>query len=496
MTTITDRLIKGSFWITVSRVVVNALSTLSTIVLAWYLVPEDFGVVAIATTILAIVSTVTDFSLDQVLIRHDAPETDHFSTAWTLGVARGMVLSVLVAAFAYPVSVWFDDVRLVGILLVMSVGLLVSGFVNPRRVMLQRSLVFWQEVTLNISQKVLGFAITVAIAAWYQTYWALVAGALASQVTYVLASYLVMPFRPRLTLKYAAEFFSFSLWVTAGQIVNTINWRFDYLLIGKFLGGANLGYYSLGGTLAATPTREATAPLTAVIYPAFANVRQEPARLAAAYQRAQAIVTAIALPAGIGTAVIADPLVRLALGEKWLPVIFIIQALASVYALQTLGSLCQPLGMALGNTRLLFIRDTQMLFVRVPLITAGLLIGGMQGLILARVFTGVLAAVVNMFLVKRLTDLKVGEQLWANFRSLASVTVMALGVYLADRYSVASVGSFALLIRLACLVGLGALLYCGSMTLMWLCMAKPEGPETEVRKLVTKIFSRLRTSAA
>ena len=47
----------------------------------------------------------------------------------------------------------------------------------------------------------------------------------------------MLPFRPRVTFKHMREFFSFSAWLTAGQIVNTLNWRFDYLLIGKVLGG-------------------------------------------------------------------------------------------------------------------------------------------------------------------------------------------------------------------------------------------------------------------
>ncbi|MGO8485166.1 oligosaccharide flippase family protein, partial [Rhizobium leguminosarum] len=71
----------------------------------------------------------------------------------------------------------------------------------------------------------------------------------------------------------------------------------------------------------------------------------DPVRLIAAYQRAQALLAAVALPAGIGMAVVADPMMRLALGDKWIPAIFIVQALASVFALQTLVSLVQPFGM-------------------------------------------------------------------------------------------------------------------------------------------------------
>ncbi|RUV30535.1 lipopolysaccharide biosynthesis protein, partial [Mesorhizobium sp. M1A.T.Ca.IN.004.03.1.1] len=80
------------------------------------------------------------------------------------------------------------------------------------------------------------------------------------------------------------------------------------------------------------------------------------------------------------------------------------QALASVFALQTLGSLVQPLGMAKGHTKMLFIRDTQMLVVRVPIIIAGLMMAGLPGVVYARVLTGLISTVVNMLLVKRLIN--------------------------------------------------------------------------------------------
>ena len=209
----------------------------------------------------------------------------------------------------------------------------------------------------------------------------------------------MLPFRPRITFGHIGEFFSFSAWLSAGQIVKTLNWRFDYLLVGKVLGTTALGYYTFGSNLARMPTQEATAPLTGTIYPSFASIRDDPPRLAAAYQRVQALVTAIAMPAGVGVAVIADPLVRLALGEKWVPAIFIIQALSSVFAVNTLGSLVQPLGMSKGETKILFLRDTQMLLVRVPIIIVAH--GALRdaGRNLRPCFHGLLSTFVNMVLV-------------------------------------------------------------------------------------------------
>ncbi|KQM31027.1 lipopolysaccharide biosynthesis protein [Agrobacterium cavarae] len=492
MANVADRLLKGSLWVSVSRAVTNGLSTLSTIILAWYLLPSDFGVVAIATTILVIVQTVTDMSLNEALIRHPDPNESHFSAAWTLSAMRGAILSFVLAAISYPLAALYEEPRLPGIIIVLSLSVFVGGLANPKRIMLQRDLVFWQEFVLNVSQKIAGFVVTVAVAMIYHSYWALVVGVVVSQVVMVGASYLVMPFMPRIKFGHIREFLSFSIWITAGQIVNTLNWRFDYLLIGKFLDTSSIGFYSLGGTLAATPTREATAPLTAVIYPAFANVRSDVKRLAAAYQRSQALVTAIALPAGIGTAVVADPLVRLALGEKWLPVIFIMQALASVYAIQTLGSLSQPLGMALGKTKTLFFRDTQMLLVRVPIVTIGLVFWGLPGLIISRIFTGVFAAIVNMFVVKRFIDLPVSAQLWANFRALLSSAIMAACVLLLHSYLGTKSTPLDLAWQLGGLITAGAVSYCGSSLLLWVMMRYPDGPESEAAKIISKIVLKFR----
>ncbi|MBY3068894.1 oligosaccharide flippase family protein [Rhizobium laguerreae] len=495
MKNVTDRLIKGSVWLSFSRAIVNGLSALSTFVLAWYLAPSDFGLVAIATTIQIILSSVTDLSLGQALIRHESPSENHFSAVWTLSVTRSAILGLVFAAGAYPIAEFYSEPRLVGVMFALSFSLFMSGLGNPRRVMLQRDLIFWQEFVLNVSQKLIGFIVTVAVAAIYQSYWALVIGTLAYQVTNIIVSYTVLPFWPRITFRHARELFSFSLWLTAGQIVNTLNWRVEYLLIGKWLGATELGHYTVGNTLSTLPTREATAPLNQTIYPGFSRVRHDPVRLTAAYQRAQALLAAVALPAGIGMAVVADPMIRLALGEKWIPAIFIVQALASVFALQTLGSLVQALGMAKGHTKLLFIRDTQMLVTRVPIIIVGLLLAGLPGVIYARVLTGLISTVVNMLLVKRLIGLAFFQQLAANFRALVSVAFMAAGILGLSHILSMPTDKPALALHLAILVVTGGIIYVGSSLTLWIAMKKPNGPETEVQRIVIKTLSKARRIA-
>ena len=475
---------------------VNALAVLSTFVLARLLAPADFGLVALGTTLMLLVTEVTELSMAQALVNHAAPTREHFDTAWTLNALRGTVLGAAFAAAALPVAQLYGDQRLVGIMLALGISIVLGGMTNPRRVLLTRELVFWQESVLTVGQKLAGVVASILIAYLYQSYWALVIGILVTQMANVAISYMVLPFVPRPRLAHARELFSFSLWVTAARLVDSLSWRFDTLFVGKLLGNTALGHYSMGSTLASIPTRETTGPLRQTFFPAFSSMRDDAARMAAAYQRAQAVVTAVALPAGFGAALVADPLIRLVMGEKWTPAIFIVQALAAVYALQTLGSSVDSVGMAKGQTRLLFMRSLQMLLVRIPVIIGATLYFGMVGLITARVATGLLAAVVNMHLVSRLTGVGMGAQVGANRRALISGAVMVATTLGVAHLLPPSTTSHELLMELMIIAPVAVASYCIATLLLWAMAHKPAGPEQELKQILEKIWQKIRPRAA
>jgi PST family polysaccharide transporter len=228
------------------------------------------------------------------------------------------------------------------------------------------------------------------------------------------------------------------------------------------------------------------------MFPGFASMQSEQARLAMAYQRAQSLITAVALPAGIGAALIAEPLVLLTMGERWRPVIFIIQALASIYALQTLATLTQSLGIAKGQPRLLFVRSLQMFAIRVPLLVVGMLVDGLRGVVFARVLTGLIAIGFNMFLVRRFIALSLSQQLAPNIRSLISAAVMALLTWLLMPALPDGSDGATMTLRIAFTSAAALTIYCASTVVMWLAMGKPPGPETEVQLLIRKAVAKLR----
>jgi PST family polysaccharide transporter len=461
--------------------------------LARLLNPADFGLVAIATSLLAIMNSVTELSLNQALVQHKDPTEDHFHAAWTLQFLRNLILAIIFALSAIPAAAIFQESRLIGLMAVLSLSVLLQGIINPRSIMMTRDLVFWQQFMLQVGSRVVGVIVSIVIALLYQSYWALVWGTVAAQITNVLLSYTVLPFMPRPRLRGARDLLNFSVWLTLGQVINTINWRSDHLFVGGYLGRVALGHYTVGDNLAIMPTREVTLPLTQTLFPAFSRLADDPGRLRLVYQRAQALVTAVALPAGVGTALVAYPLVLLVMGAKWLPAVAVIQCLASVFAFQTLGSLSQPLAMATNNTKLLFRRDLQGFLIRMPTIVIGMLAAGLTGVLYARILTGSLAIILHMNVVRRITGLSFMEQMRVNLRAIGAVATMAIALIgLGFVQTNWGYGTEALALRLATMILLGTVVYAGTSLLLWKKMGSPEGPETELLMMIGKATSKIR----
>jgi energy-converting hydrogenase Eha subunit A len=116
------------------RVVSNLLGLVSTLALARLLTPADFGLVVIATVILAIIQAVTELSLSAALIQHKEPVREHYDTAFTLSIFRSVAIAAVLVAIAY------HDDRLIGICFVLGVAALVAGLINPKLVVYRRQL--------------------------------------------------------------------------------------------------------------------------------------------------------------------------------------------------------------------------------------------------------------------------------------------------------------------------------------------------------------------
>ncbi|MEM6586700.1 MAG: oligosaccharide flippase family protein, partial [Pseudomonadota bacterium] len=89
------RLLKGAAWVSAANILINLLGLVSLFLLTRLLLPEDFGLVAIATALAEVIGVVTELTLASALIQRRKIEPVHFDTAWTLNVLRASVVAGL-----------------------------------------------------------------------------------------------------------------------------------------------------------------------------------------------------------------------------------------------------------------------------------------------------------------------------------------------------------------------------------------------------------------
>ncbi|MEQ5786472.1 lipopolysaccharide biosynthesis protein [Erythrobacter sp. NFXS35] len=473
---------KGAAWIGSSRLLVNGLGLISTLVLARLLVPEDFGLVALAESIFAMVAAITELSLAHALIQHRKPQAHHYHTAWTLNLIRAVLLAAVMAALGFVFARIYGDARLIDLFFVLAGATVIGGLENPMLVTFTRKLIFWQEFALNVASKFVGFAVAITIAYVFRSFWALVLGSLAAQLARVIVSYTIRPYRPRFSFSGYRDLLSFSVWLTLSNGIQTANWRLDPVLLGLFVPTSAVGQYTVGNRIAYLPVKEGLGPIRTLFFPAFSRMQDDLHRLRTAYLNAQGLVCLLAMPIGFGFAVVARPLVELAMGSAWLPAVPVIQVLVILSALQVSES-SQPLAMALDRTKEVFKRDMRVFMIRIPIVFAGLIagmatdFGALMGMVAGRALSSLINIGLNVRLVAIITGISVATQMSVVWRPVVAAGAMSAAVVAIMNRAAVSPMLDEPFLNVGITVGLGAILYPALLTLLWLGAGRPDGAE-------------------
>ncbi|MCP5422969.1 MAG: lipopolysaccharide biosynthesis protein [Chromatiaceae bacterium] len=471
------RVAAGAAWLAGVRMLVRSIGLLSTIILARLLLPEDFGLVALASALMFVLETLSDLRFEQAIIAQRDTSNADFDTAFTLNVLRSVGVALLIALLAFPYAALMSDTRLAGLLLVLAVAPLINGLKNPAFVTYEKSLSFQREFVLQLSHKVTTFAVTVSLALIWRNYWALVAGMLVGSVVRVAGSYLLHPYRPHLALSAWRRLVGFSGWLMASNLVAAVLQRMEIFLIGAFLPTPVVGRYHVGAEIANLASNELTLPLKRALLPALSSLDAGSSHQYASFRRAIEVNTAIVLPVGIGLSLVAEPFVRLVLGDRWLETSAIITFLAPAAAVRAVAGMCDVLSIASGNTRLVFRRELTKAVVAVPLFAVGIWADGLRGLLYAVAAIAVFVLAINLDMVRRQSGRPLLEPLRGAWRSVVACVAMVGALNLLPAVPPRETAMALLFEALAPQVLTGAAVYAAAHLLLWLSSGRPPGPE-------------------
>ena len=518
--------VSGAGWVVGFRMVTRLLGIVGArCTLAHLLGPSDFGLVALASGFAQTVDAVTNLSVHEAIIRERAPERAMYDTAFTMSLIRGLLTGGIVVATAWPVADFFHEPRLAIVLLALAASNLIGAVENIATADFMRTFAFRREFQLWTIPRVLQVIATISFALIWPSYWALVFGIVLGRVLRTGLSYAMVPYLPRLTLTAWRRIIGFTTWSWATYIFVILRDRIDTLLIGRLFSAGQVGIYALGGEIASLPTSELVDPLCRACFPSFSQIRHEglitdagssdpfvsrhrsaiiPApvgmteelelspsgmRIGQTYVRLFGAAAMIVLPAGVGIAAVADPLVKLAFGLRWVEAIPMIQILGITATLSVIGSLSGTLFSAYG-----MLRTTFTITAVTTVLRAGLLLAFLPGgtLVTAAIVVAVVVSVEQcayIVVTLRRFKIKASELLRAVHRSLAATLVMAGGlVWLGLGFTSVPQG-FA--IHLIANVATGAAIYVAVLAVAWWAAGRPIGPERDLLNVLGRIGRHL-----
>jgi O-antigen/teichoic acid export membrane protein len=422
--------IRGAGWSVSSRLGGRVIDVVTVLILARTLTPADFGLTALAMTLIAVVDTVLEVPLIHALTRLKDIDRSHLDTAFTLGALRGLLLALIVLGAAWPFSVVFHDSRLAVLVAVLALGPVARSLYSPGMVTFIRQMSFRQAFIAEFAGKIIASALAISLVYLGGGYWAIAASSIASSVATVLMSYLLAPYRPALSLAKLADFSTFLGWFSSAQVISAVSWQFDRVLLGYFVTKSELGQYTMASDLSVLPTQSLIGPAMQPVMAAFSRINHDRVRLQNAYLKASRFTMMLAAPACIGIALTSDLIADVLLGPKWKEAAVLLQwmALATV-----LSAYYQPLySLALAvNRPLIIFRLTLIEFCsRVVLISLGLYYFSIMGAVAARGAVSVIMFMATLFTAKSLAGVSIAVEIRNLWRAAGSCLIMALFVLL------------------------------------------------------------------
>ncbi|HEV2608908.1 MAG TPA: lipopolysaccharide biosynthesis protein [Noviherbaspirillum sp.] len=475
MNDIDKKIAKGAAWMVSFKLVDRGLGLVSTIVLARLLVPEDFGLVALAMLLVGALQLLVSFSFDVSLIQNPDAGRDEFDTAWTFNVIFALACAGLLALAAPSASGFYREPRLELVIYVLAAGFALQGFANIGPVIFRREMRFDREFKFLLGKRMASLLVTLPLAFVLRSYWALVIGQLAGTLISLVLSYTVSDYRPRFSLAAKLALFHSSKWLMINNIVHFLNARTPEFVIGRLEGPQALGIYAISTEISTLPTTELVAPINRAAFPGYSRVASRLEELRASSLNVISMIALFALPAGLGVFAVADLMVPVVLGPKWHAAIPLIQVLAVYGVIQALQTNIGYVYMALRQNRIITVTACLQFATSAVLLFVGIRNWGALGAAWALLATVLIMIPVNQVLIARHLGLSGLDFCRKLFRPALASTVMVIAVWTL-KLNLNSGGKVSLIGLLICSLA-GALVYTIVLYLLWRSAAQPNGPE-------------------
>lgn len=363
-------------WAYGAEIMAKVITPVSFIVLSRILTPEDYGIVAVATTILMFLNILCDLGTSQVIIQTPDDNATWFdsvcNSGFWLNSLLGIVLFISIEIFANQIAEYYNQPDSTLVIRVMAIQILFSSLSSIQNSLKRKNLNFKYLFYLRIITVLVPIFIAIPIAFFGGGYWALVISSVISSLLQTICLWQNSLWRPKLRIELSSlkYLFSKSVWNTFNQLFIWIPISLDTYFISKYLSSSSLGLYTTGRSLFTSFSGLILSPITPVVFSSLSKIPNKEDFLKLTYY-SQKILFSVSAISSLGVFIYAEYVTAVIFNDNWIGITPILQIIFILMGYEYFGSVVYEAVRAKGWFKQMFIVYLLSLLITTPLLYWG-----------------------------------------------------------------------------------------------------------------------------
>lgn len=416
--------VSGMIWSALQRFGTMGISLVSNIVLARLLTPDDYGCIGMLTIFITVSNTFVDGGFGSALIQKKDVTQKDYSTIFWWNLFLSVVLYGVLFISAPAVSRFYNIPLLESVLQVQGIVLIINALNIVQTNQLRKSINFNRLATIHLVSHIVAAIVAIVLAYNDWGVWALVTQQIiASSITSIML-WIMNRWLPSLCFSFESfkQLFSFGGFILASNLINTFCNNIQGLLIGKFFNPATLGYYTQARKLEDVASHSISGIVDQVSYPVLSKLQSDNGALKIAIYKLISSVAYITFPLMLLLIIVAEPIIMLLYGVKWLPSVPYFQIICVGGIAVCLQGVTYQAVASVGKSKELFLWTVIKRGIGLALVIGGMLLFGMDGLLWGFVISCWNLTIINSYLVAKY----IGYSLCQQFKDILPIFVLSI----------------------------------------------------------------------
>jgi len=413
------------FWAAIEQFSERGLGFIFSIILARILLPEDFGLIAVVAIFIKLGSLIVSSGMTSSIIRSKDLNQSDYSTVFYFNILMAGLIYGIIFFLAKPIANFYNNPLLVDLTRILSLTILLQSFSSMQYTLFMKQMNFRKLTFIGIPSLFTGALVGVWMA--YNEYgvWSLVGQSIVTALLRLALLWTRNSWKPQaiFDLVVLRRHFYFGINLSAAGMINAIFNEIYVVVIGRFFNMAQVGFYQRSLSMSRIPSRTLALIVHKVSFPLLSKIQDKEVQLKSIYKKIFQMVIFIIAPIMIYFGVVAEPLFRFILTEKWLPAVPYFQILvmpAILYPIQAF------------NMEIVIVKGKSNLFLKAQIINKIFLViavlltfpYGILGLLYGSVVVSILAVIINIYYAAPLIDYGYKEQ----FLDLLPTALLAISM--------------------------------------------------------------------